>query len=82
MRGQLNKYCGNNMENLEKSALANNSIVKLFTNDKLSRTFSTNEEAISYIKNLSFKTNGIYDHEGNTITVTTPKDNVHKLELI
>lgn len=70
------------LKQLEEKALANNTIAKLFTNAKLAATFDTNEQAISHLKNVAFKTNGIYEETAECLMVTTPKDNVHKLYLI
>lgn len=70
------------LKQLEKNALANNNIAKRFTNGKLAATFDTNEQAISDLKNIAFKTRGVYEELENCIMVTTPKDTVHKLYLI
>lgn len=69
------------MKNLKENALSKTNIAKMFTNGELSRTFTDNESALSHIKNICFKTNGVYEQAGKSITVTTPK-NTHKLELI
>lgn len=70
------------LKQLEENTLANNNIAKIFRNGELVRTFDTNPEAVSYLKNTAFTTKGIYEDANDTITVTTPNGNVFTVKFI